>query len=141
MVEHKSVRNASAVMMFELWLSLHMRSEGRRTQSVSGIMVDGAVVGEKFEYQEGMVKEQFFTEADMICLENLKVFRKIESGGEEIPGYDIYAIYENRVVKSFLPESLKTDFYAVSAENLILSMKKPFILNGELSASMVMEVS
>jgi len=104
-------------------------------------MVDGAVVGEKFEYQEGMVKEQFFTEADMICLENLKVFRKIESGGEEIPGYDIYAIYENRVVKSFLPESLKTDFYAVSAENLILSMKKPFILNGELSASMVMEVS
>lgn len=100
-------------------------------------MVDGANIGEMFEYHKDSFKIQLFHGADMVCLENIKVVRKSTPDSEGVEGYDIHGVFGNIVVSSFLPVSKIMEFYSVNSDKLMFSWKKPYILNGELIASQI----
>ena len=94
-------------------------------------MIEGAVIGDQFEYEESNLKEEFFRGADLICIEPGEVRRVLTSNNEGVLGHDVFAIYGDKVVTTFLESTLKKQFYECNKDKMIMVRNKPYIINGE----------
>lgn len=98
-------------------------------------MVDGIGIGEVCEVDTNGIalRGEFFRNAELLCLLPETRTKTFEPEGEKIEGCTVFAIYDNKIVTSFLADKHQRDFWEVNRDKTVVVERKPYILNGELN--------